>query len=39
MAKRNTGVGSKKKSSPYKTKKRLEKKYAMLSERASKSRK
>lgn len=36
MAKRNTGVGSKKKSHPHKTKKRLEAKKLMLEEKASK---
>lgn len=34
MAKRNTGVGKGKKHRSYKTKKRLEIKYKMLSERA-----
>ena len=36
MAKRATGLGNKKRSSPRKTVKRLAKKYAMLAERASK---
>lgn len=35
MSKRLTGVGRNTKKSPHKTKKRLEKKYAMLAERAS----
>ena len=34
MAKRATGVGSKKKSHPHKTKKRLEAKRVMLEEKA-----
>lgn len=36
MSKRLTGVGRNTKKSPHKTKKRLEKKYAMLAGRASK---
>ena len=36
MAKRATGVGSKKQGTPYKTKKRLEAKRAMLEEKAAK---
>jgi len=36
MAKRDTGVGKGKKSSPHKTKKRLEVKRAMLEEKARK---
>jgi hypothetical protein len=36
MAKRNTGVGKKKKTSSYKTKKRLEIKREMLAARKSK---
>lgn len=39
MAKRPTGLSNKKKSSPYKTKKRLETKRAMLAERAAKKKK
>lgn len=39
MAKRSTGVGSKKKSHPHKTKKRLAIKKEMLAEKASKRRK
>lgn len=38
MAKRNTGVGSKKKASPHKTKKRLEIKRQMLAAKAAKRR-
>jgi len=38
MAKRNTGVGKKKKSRSYKTKKRLEKKREMLAVKAAKKR-
>lgn len=37
MAKRATGVGSKKKSHPYKTKKRLELKRQMLVEKLGKN--
>lgn len=37
MAKRATGVGSKKQSHPHKTKKRLEAKRAMLVEKAGKN--
>ena len=37
MAKRPTGVGSKKQGHPHKTKKRLEAKQAMLSEKKSKN--
>lgn len=36
MAKRNTGVGKKKKAHPYKTQKRLEKKREMLALKKSK---
>ena len=36
MAKRQTGVGSKKQGHPYKTKKRLEAKKKMLAEKADK---
>lgn len=36
MAKRATGVGSKKQGRPYKTKKRLEAKKKMLAEKAAK---
>ena len=36
MAKRDTGVGSKKQGTPYKTKKRLEAKKKMLAEKAGK---
>ncbi|MEK7572057.1 MAG: hypothetical protein AAB553_07335 [Patescibacteria group bacterium] len=36
MAKRPTGVGSKRPDTPHKTKKRLEKKRAMLVEKAAK---
>lgn len=36
MAKRATGVGSKKQGHPYKTKKRLEAKKKMLAEKAGK---
>jgi hypothetical protein len=36
MAKRKTGVGKPKKTHSHKTKKRLEKKYAMLQERKEK---
>jgi hypothetical protein len=36
MAKRDTGVGKKKRTHSYKTKKRLEKKREMLAEKASK---
>jgi len=39
MAKRDTGVGKKKKSHSYKTKKRLEIKRQMLARKASKRRK
>jgi len=39
MAKRATGVGSKKKSHPHKTKKRLEIKRLMLEQKAKKRRK
>jgi hypothetical protein len=39
MAKRATGVGSKKPGRPHKTKKRLEAKRAMLALKASKKRK
>lgn len=39
MAKRSTGVGSKKKSHPPKTKKRLEIKRVMLEEKAAKNKK
>lgn len=38
MAKRATGVGSKKQSHPHKTKKRLELKRQMLVEKANKNR-
>jgi hypothetical protein len=38
MAKRPTGVGSKKKSHPHKTKKRLEAKHQMLLEKVGKNR-
>ena len=37
MAKRPTGVGSKKRSHPHKTQKRLEAKKAMLTEKAAKN--
>ena len=37
MAKRATGVGSKKTGTPHKTKKRLEAKHAMLMEKAGKN--
>jgi hypothetical protein len=37
MAKRATGVGSKKTGNPHKTKKRLEAKHAMLMEKAGKN--
>jgi hypothetical protein len=36
MAKRDTGVGSKKQGNPYKTKKRLEAKKKMLAEKKAK---
>jgi len=36
MAKRDTGVGKKKRTHSHKTKKRLEKKYEMLAQKASK---
>ena len=36
MAKRDTGVGSKKQGTPYKTKKRLEAKKKMLAEKVAK---
>ncbi|MEI7497892.1 MAG: hypothetical protein WCK11_01250 [Candidatus Falkowbacteria bacterium] len=39
MAKRDTGVGSKKTSHPHKTQKRLEVKRVMLEERAAKRKK
>lgn len=39
MAKRNTGVGKKKKSHPHKTQKRLEIKKQMLAEKAGKRQK
>lgn len=39
MAKRDTGVGKRKKSHSYKTKKRLEIKRAMLAEKAAKRKK
>ncbi len=39
MAKRKTGVGSKKRHHPHKTKKRLEIKRLMLEEKAAKKRK
>jgi len=39
MAKRRTGVGKKKRSHSYKTKKRLEVKRQMLAKKASKKRK
>lgn len=39
MAKRNTGVGNKKKSHPHKTQKRLEKKREMLALKKNKRKK